>query len=264
MAMVKVEAKPMLPGSGYEVEMGSNGTGRAMVRGKDTRGFTLLEILIAIFILAVVLSMLYAAYTGTFRNIEETESRADMYEMARIALDRMVEDLQCAYLSRNTEKEASEEEQIPPTRFVGELAETDGRRTDTLSFSSRAHLLFYSEDLDLDQTKITYEMGEGEEEGRFALLRSDTPALMLTPEEETQGVVLCEGLHALRLTYYDETGEAYDSWDSVEDSFKDKLPARVSIFLEFVNPIDPEAPVGFFTSVALPMSGGEDEKGPEG
>jgi hypothetical protein len=223
-----------------------------------------MEILIAIFILAVVLSMLYAAYTGTFRNIEETESRADMYEMARIALDRMVEDLQCAYLSRNTEEEASEEEQTPRTRFVGELAETDGRRTDTLSFSSRAHLVFYSEDRGADQTEIIYEVGEGEEEGRFALFRSDTPALMLLFEEETPGALLCDGLHALRLTYYDETGEAYDSWDSTEDRFKEKLPARVSIFLEFVNPLDPEAPVGFFTSVALPMSGGEDEKAPKG
>jgi general secretion pathway protein J len=236
-----------------------------MVRGKDTSGFTLMEILIAIFILAVILSMLYAAYTGTFRNIDETQSRADMYEMARIALDRMVEDLECAYMSRNTEKEVSEEEQNPVTRFVGEQAETDGRRTDTLSFSSRAHLVFYPEDLDLDQTKITYEVGEGEDEGRFALFRSDTPELTLVSEEETRGgAVLCNGLHALRLIYYDENGEAYDSWDSTQDSFKDKLPARVSIFLEFVNPLDLEAPVGFFTSVALPMSGGDDEKGSEG
>jgi general secretion pathway protein J len=232
--------------------------------GKDTRGFTLMEILIAISILAVVLSMLYAAYTGTFRNIDETASRADMYEMARIALDRMVEDLQCAYLSPSTKEETPEEEQAPMTRFVGELAETDGKRTDTLRFSSRAHLVFYSEDADLDQTEITYEVGESDEEGRFALFRSDIPALTILSEEETQGAVLCDGLHALSLTYYDETGEAYDRWNSMEDSFKDKLPARVSIFLEFVNPLDPETPVRFYTSVALPMSGGEDEKAPKG
>jgi general secretion pathway protein J len=233
-----------------------------MMRSKD--GFTLMEILIAIFILAVVLSMLYGAYTGTFRNIDETASRADMYDMARIALDRMVEDLQCAYLSRSAEEETPEGEETPTTRFVGELAERDGGRTDTLRFSSTAHLVFHEEDADLDQTEITYEAGEMDEEGRFALFRSDTPSLTILSEEETQGAVLCEGLHALRLTYYDETGEAYDRWDSMEDSFKDKLPARVSIFLEFVNPLDPEMPVGFFTSVAIPMSGGEDEKAPKG
>jgi len=232
------------------------------MRGKD--GFTLMEILIAIFILAVVLSMLYAAYTGTFRNIDETASRADMYEMARIALDRMVEDLQCAYLSPSKEEETSEEEQSSMTRFVGVLGETDGKRTDSLRFSSRAHLVFYAEDAELDQTEITYEVGESDEEGRFALFRSDTPALTILSEEETQGAVLCEGLHALSLTYYDATGEAYDSWDSMEDNFKEKLPARVSILLEFVNPLDPETPVRFFTSVALPMSGVEDEKAPKG
>jgi len=144
------------------------------------------------------------------------------------------------------------------------LAETDGKRTDTLRFYSRAHLVFYSEETDLDQAEIRYEVGEVDEEGRFALFRSDTPALTILSEEETQGAVLCEGLHALRFTYYDETGETYDRWDSMEESFKDKLPARVSIFLEFVNPLDPETPVEFFTSVALPMSRGEDEKAPKG
>ena len=236
----------------------------AMDRAKDTKGFTLMELLIAIFILAVVLSMLYTAYTGTFRNIEDTESKAHMYEMARIALDRMMEDLQSAYLSENKEDQESEEEQTPLTQFLGEPKETDGRRTDVLRFFSRAHLVFHDEDIQLDQTEITFEVGEGAEEGPFVLYRTDTPALMVTPEEGGTGAMLCDGLHALTFTYYDETGEAYESWDSTGDSFKGRLPARVSILLEFVNPLDPEAPVGFFTSVALPMSRGEDEKGSEG
>ena len=66
------------------------------IKSKNTtnpKGFTLLEVLIAMSIFAVVLSMLYTVYTGTFRNIEETESQADLYQMARIVLERMTEDL---------------------------------------------------------------------------------------------------------------------------------------------------------------------------
>ncbi|MBW1614275.1 MAG: prepilin-type N-terminal cleavage/methylation domain-containing protein, partial [Deltaproteobacteria bacterium] len=50
-------------------------------------GFTLAEILIAIFLFAVVLTTIYTSYTGTFRVVDETESQAEIYRMARIAME---------------------------------------------------------------------------------------------------------------------------------------------------------------------------------
>ncbi|MBW1691930.1 MAG: prepilin-type N-terminal cleavage/methylation domain-containing protein [Deltaproteobacteria bacterium] len=47
-------------------------------------GFTLIEILIAIMIFATLLTTIYTSYTGTFRVIEDTESQAEIYRMARI------------------------------------------------------------------------------------------------------------------------------------------------------------------------------------
>jgi prepilin-type N-terminal cleavage/methylation domain-containing protein len=40
---------------------------------RRNKGFTLIEILLAIFILGIVLSTVYVSYTGTFRIIRETE-----------------------------------------------------------------------------------------------------------------------------------------------------------------------------------------------
>jgi prepilin-type N-terminal cleavage/methylation domain-containing protein len=54
-------------------------------------GFTLLEIVVAIAIFAVIISLLYPAYTGTYRNIEAAETQAEIYEMARTAMIRIVE-----------------------------------------------------------------------------------------------------------------------------------------------------------------------------
>ena len=42
------------------------------------------------------MSTVYASYTGTFRIIRETQEDAEIYGMARSALDRMVRDLQSA------------------------------------------------------------------------------------------------------------------------------------------------------------------------
>ena len=58
-----------------------------------SRGFTLLEILIAIFILSVVLTTIFAAYSGTLTVIKELDDDSRAYQMARITLDRMSRDL---------------------------------------------------------------------------------------------------------------------------------------------------------------------------
>ena len=62
-------------------------------------GFTLIEILIAIFILATVLITVYAAYTETFKLAKYTRSGDDIYSMARTAINRMTEDMEsiCKY-----------------------------------------------------------------------------------------------------------------------------------------------------------------------
>ena len=60
------------------------------------KGFTLIEILIAVLILGIVLSTVYASYTGTFRIVRETETDAELYSMARTVLERMTRDLEAA------------------------------------------------------------------------------------------------------------------------------------------------------------------------
>lgn len=72
------------------------GHGKSPYAALRKNGFTLIEILLAVFILGIVLSTVYASYTGTFRIIRETEYDAEIYGMARSALDRMARDLQSA------------------------------------------------------------------------------------------------------------------------------------------------------------------------
>ncbi len=66
---------------------------RSSVHHHYSRGFTLLEILIAIFILGIVLTTIYAAYSGTLTVIKELDDDSRAYQMARITLDRMSRDL---------------------------------------------------------------------------------------------------------------------------------------------------------------------------
>lgn len=228
------------------------------MRPTNSKGFTLFEILITMFIFAVVLSLLYTSYIGTFRNIEATESQADIYGMARIALERMVEDLGSVYVSKYVSKGAKKsdsEENIPPSDgFMGEDAEINGRNADTIRFLSRAHIVFNEDNLGAGMAEIVYYIKESEEEDTFILYRSDTQEFEERPEEGTGGLILCDGLFSVNFIYYNDEGEEYESWDSTKDEFKGRAPAMVSIVLEFFNRSNPEAPFKFKTGVALPMA----------
>jgi len=211
----------------------------------NPKGFTLLEILIAMFIFAIVLSTIYTSYTGTFRIVNETESQADIYGMARIALERMLEDLESA-TSESDEDSA----------FVGEDTEIKGRNADSLRFISRAHLVFSEQEQPSGTAEIAYYVQEDDEGEGFVLYRTDRPAFQEKPEEGTGGLVLCDSLVSVDFTYYDDEGEEHDNWDSTSEEFKDKIPKMVSIKLEFENSADIEAPFTFMTSVALPLAQG--------
>jgi len=220
---------------------------------KSPRGFTLLEILIAMFIMAIVVSIIFTSYTGTFRVIDEAESQAEIYGMARIALQRIQEDLESAYFSQ--EKKPSQPGDIQPCRFEGKDRDIEGRDADTLRFFSRAHLIFDEGGVDSGTAEVSYYVKEKDGRDDLTLYRSDTPGFKEAPEEGTGGVVLCDGLWSIKFLYYDADGTVHDSWDTKKEEYKGKLPVMVSVFLDFLNMANTEEPYKFMTGVALPMAG---------
>jgi len=218
-------------------------------------GFTLMEILIAIVIFATLLTTIYASYTGTFRVINDTESQAEIYRTARITMERMIEDLESVYVQKGSPQAGSEGSKEPPFQFLGEVREIMGRRADTLRFISSAHIDFSGQDPGHGAAQIGYYVKESEDQEGFVLYRSDNPLFKETNPlyEEPGGLVLCEGLISVAFTYYGEGGRTSDSWDSASKGLENKIPKEVSITLEFENTLNPELPIRFMTSVALPM-----------
>lgn len=212
----------------------------------------------AMFILTLVVSMLYLSYTGTVRNMEEVESQSELYAMARIAIERMMDDLTSAYVSPWSKNEDSQEDNILSTGFIGEDSEINGRSADSLRFPARAHMVFNTELEDNGATEIRYYVTEIEEEKSFTLYRSDTPLFEERQDEGVGGWILCDDVYAINFTYHDENGEVYDKWDSTKEEFKGRLPVMVSIELWFINRSDPESYLRFKTGVALPMAGVKD------
>jgi len=216
------------------------------------QGFTLIEILLAIFIFSVVLSAIYGSYAATFQVIDTVEKQATAYRQARIAMARITEDLESSYYSELiTDREP----------FVGSEGELQGKRADSLRFISKAHLVFNDKELAAGKAQIFYEVREDETGDELALYRHDTPELTIGSVEESEGLLLCDHLVEVLFTYFDAEGNEQSSWDSADTDFMEKkarerIPRMVAITLRFGNVSEPQDPYTFMTSVILPISGG--------
>lgn len=221
--------------------------GSRFIRADGRAGFTLLEILVAIIILSMVLTTVYAAYTGTFRIIDQTKYSDEVYGMARTALMRMTEDLASICRYDGIYSFVSTSSEIGDTEFTN------------LTFLSSAHLSFDGRDAS-GISSISYTITDGSEDTGPILMREDVlySGDSESETEEAGGHVLCNQLQSLTYTFYDNKGESFETWDSNSDTHKDKAPSIVSISLNFINPDDKENPYTFITKIYLPMAGAGD------
>lgn len=210
---------------------------------RGVRGFTLLEILIAIFILSVVLSTIYASYAGTLRIIHELQDESRFYKTARMTLDRMTRDMTA--LSR------SGREFI----FISQKKYIARREFSNLTVWSAGHLAFEDDDASGALASITYFVREAAD-GSVSLWRSDVagPKPAAYPEDGG-GLILCPEIEALKMTFYDETGREHDSWDTAATFAiqKGKAPKLVRIELSLANAKRTEKPYKFMTQIFLPV-----------
>jgi general secretion pathway protein J len=208
------------------------------------KGYTLIEILIAILILGIVLSTIYASYTGTFRIIGEIQYDAEVYGMARGTLDRMARDLQSAALWRGVFTFKTKSHTLGNREFM------------RIIFRSSAHIAFNDKEAPDGISVIEYSIVEGKE--GYTLLRIDS--LYRDPEKEsspTDGFLLCNRVEALTYTFYDEIGKEYGSWDSGTIDVaaqKNRFPSAVLIRLSMINETDSKRPHLFMIRVRLPFN----------
>ena len=205
-------------------------------------GFTLVEILIAIFILGLVMSTVYVSYSGTLKVSHQIEEEGNIYKMARMTMDRMIRDLSSLQTSGGSFSLHAEKEKINKKEFH------------SLYFWSAAHLAFGENESESRPATITYYVHEDENEGSFSLWRSDVSGAKLSDKKETEeGYIICKNIDTFRLTFYDNEGRETDLWDSASISGQHaQLPASVKIELAMVNANDKEKPYKFMTRIFLP------------
>lgn len=191
-------------------------------------GFTLIEVLVAIAVLAALSALLFGAFSGLKRTKDGVERINDRQREARLAMARMVRELQMAYLSAH--------EPVPPTRPVQKtiFKGTSGMPGDRVDFTAFAHNRLDRDSHESDQSEISYYlMANPDKPGEVDLVRRESSILDLYPEKGGRVEVLATDVDLFDLTFLEpQTIQWLESWDSTQSTGQlGRLPTQVSITL---------------------------------
>ena len=110
-----------------------------MQSGKSDRGFTLMEILVALAIFSIIMTTIFGSFHSVFNTAGPLGE--DLNEMAKNCLDRMVLDLQSIHVSLPPEYRPPDMNDPPdPYRISGEAVPVENASFGRLRFAGLAHV----------------------------------------------------------------------------------------------------------------------------
>jgi len=224
------------------------------IRPPERAGFTLLEILLAIFIFAIVMSTIFGTFNAVVSRTDAIKNGMDGYEMARTCLNRITQDLTTVYVDQKPLYAPPDVDDKPdPYRFLGKETSAGNKSFSWLRFAATDHLSLNGK-AETGIAEIVYYVKEqGDPESEFVLKRADTAYPYDEDyefEEKESDPVLCEGIEEFSLVYIDAEGNELETWDSDADIFKYASPRAVFVKLKIKNQ---ESVYAFETKIILPV-----------
>ena len=196
-------------------------------RRSQQSGFTLLEMLIAMAIVAIMMFITWSVTAQVGDDKKFVAKVSDRNHELRIAMTRMVQDISMAYLSQNEVTDALE----PRTFFIGK-----GQSDAILRFSSLGHRVMWADANESEQTMISYYLGPDPFDRQLTnLYRREARRMSDEGWDQVAAEVdvLVRNVEELELEYWDWRDEEWQSeWDTTAaDGERNRLPERVKIKL---------------------------------
>jgi general secretion pathway protein J len=186
-------------------------------------GFTLVEVLIAVGIVAAMAVMTIGSLRSLDRASETARLQDERYAAARVALARLSREVSMAFLSDNFDTARYRE---PLTLFVG--------RDDELLFTTMAHTRLYGNAKESDQSIVEYKVdADPAHSGERALFRREKPRLDDEPDRGGRTDLVADHITAFRLQYWDAKRKDWvREWTTRQTEHQKELPQRVRVELE--------------------------------
>lgn len=205
------------------------------------RGFTLIEMMLAIGVLAIILAMLASSFSviahskvhGEGRLLVDREGRALLWQMSREIRNAVQTPLAPSHVV------------LMGGGHVGSNGPIDSLILSTLDAGHRRAITGLS-----PEYLVTYNaVPNRDQPGWYLLQRSQQSGL--SPGNTSQGIVLADNLLSLHLRYFD--GDRWsESWDSSSQQPGRQLPVAVAIQIQMAAPGG--RVMDFATQVTVPMA----------
>ncbi len=224
-------------------------------RGRAWAGFTLVEVLIAIAILAMISTLLFTSFSSLKRSKDGVRRVSERHREGRMAISRVARELQSAYISRHLPPDINQA--VVRTAFIG----TQGAPADRIDFNAFVHRRMDRDARESDQAELSYfGMASETERGVFDLVRRTNPKLDHEPEKGGRVQILATDIDLFDLRYLDPlTGLWVEEWDSTESIKQfDRMPLQVRVILILnggarVSQGRGRDPLTFATKVSIPL-----------
>lgn len=220
------------------------------MRTRGRRGITLIEVMVALGVLALIAALVYGAFEAMSRTRAGIDGASERYHQGRTAISRISREIQASFLSLHRPMQ-NPGLQVSQTIFRGQNGGV-GDRVDFTSFSHR-RLGFGAHES--DQNELSYFVARGKTGDTLDLARRESKIIDMEPT--TGGVVqiMAENIALFELSYLDgATGDWKDTWDTTQVENFERLPRQVRVELHIYRHV-PGPPYRFVTKVPIAMQG---------
>ncbi len=207
---------------------------------RDPKGFTLVELLIAVAILVIITTLVYGSFARSYDAREFVLQAHERFHTARLALHRMANEISMAFIFDCREQNTPTGELAVRTPFK---LEHEGD-VDRLMFASFSHLRMYRDVHESDQNIVTY-FGENDpqDSSKTNLMRKIKTHLDGKPEDGGKALLLCPDIEELGFELWDDSKQEWeDEWDCSQVERLNQIPILVRIKLVVVDEYGKEMP----------------------
>jgi len=228
-------------------------------------GFTLVELLLALFLFALIAGVIFAAFAAVASGVEKGRQSIELYRVGRVALLYMAQEIAAA---------------MPPRDGIDTTGESNlgfqgkknwggsGLGQDRIEFLTIPYRRYSDKVPAYDLCRVAYYVADNQQsktalfrvadnqQGKTALFREEDCSNPDGEEDERREratrLELTDLAVGLEITYYDAE-QAYEEWPPTRNA-QSPLPCRVRLALTLRDTQQHER--AFITTVALPMMQG--------